>query len=56
MHKFGTSTKAIYGPRSRSITPLKTADGLTLLKDHIHSMAIPGEVLLKTSGPFHGLC
>ena len=29
--KSTNSAKAIYGPRNHSITPLKTADGLTLL-------------------------
>ena len=33
MLNFYNLAKIIFGPRSRSITPLKTADGLTLLKD-----------------------
>ncbi len=33
MHKFYNAVKTIYGPSNRCITSLKTADGLTLLKD-----------------------
>lgn len=33
MHNFYNSIKHIYGPKNCSVTPLKTADGLTLLKD-----------------------
>ncbi|CAJ1081245.1 LOW QUALITY PROTEIN: uncharacterized protein LOC117545945 [Xyrichtys novacula] len=32
-NNFYNSTKNIYGPKNCSVTPLKTADGLTLLKD-----------------------
>lgn len=33
MHNFYNAVKTIYGPINRCITPLKTADGLTVLKD-----------------------
>ncbi len=33
MHDFYNAVKSIYGPTSHSITPLKTADGLKVLKD-----------------------
>ncbi len=33
MHNFYNAIKTIYGPTNRCITSLKTADGLTLLKD-----------------------
>ena len=33
MHNFYNAVKKIYGPTNRCITPLKTADGLTILKD-----------------------
>lgn len=33
MHDFYNAVKNIYGPITRRITSLKTADGLTLLKD-----------------------
>ncbi|KAJ4942915.1 hypothetical protein JOQ06_005427, partial [Pogonophryne albipinna] len=35
MHNFYNAVKKIYGPISRCITPLKTADGLTVLKDQL---------------------
>ncbi|KAJ4935415.1 hypothetical protein JOQ06_016948, partial [Pogonophryne albipinna] len=39
MHNFYNAVKKIYGPISRCITPLKTADGLTVLKDQ-HSILL----------------
>ena len=33
MHNFYNAVKSIYGPRSHCITPLKSADGLKVLKD-----------------------
>ncbi|XP_034071876.1 LOW QUALITY PROTEIN: uncharacterized protein LOC117545945 [Gymnodraco acuticeps] len=39
MHNFYNVVKKIYGPISRCITPLKTADGLTVLKDQ-HSILL----------------
>ncbi|KAI4828188.1 hypothetical protein KUCAC02_022300 [Chaenocephalus aceratus] len=39
MHNFYNVVKKIYGPISRFITPLKTADGLTVLKDQ-HSILL----------------
>ena len=33
MHNFYNAVKSIYGPRSHCITPLRSADGLKVLKD-----------------------
>ena len=33
MHNFYNAVKSIYGPTKKFITPLKTADGLRVLKD-----------------------
>ena len=39
MHNFYNAVKKIYGPINRCITPLKAADGLTILKDQ-HSILL----------------
>lgn len=40
MHTFYNSLKTIYGPRNYSITPLKAADVLTILKDKKQFLAM----------------
>lgn len=46
--QFYSSLKTIYGPRSCSITPLKAADGLTILKDK-------NQILARWVEYFHAL-
>ena len=48
MHNFYNSIKNIYGPKNCSVTPLKTADGLTLLKDQ-------NRILLRWAEHFEAL-
>lgn len=36
MHNFYDAVKTIYGQRNCSVSPLKSVDGLTLIKDQKH--------------------